>query len=198
MAAAWSLAALLVMILPGGGWNDGLALLASMTAVWAGHERRNRAMVVAAGLAAGLGPAGWLLMPLCTGLAIRRNALRHLPVALLVGAAAHVALPWPGAGTPLPNLAVVASALPDGLALIVGLGAGTAAWLGARGCTLSPPAMFAEARLGVALMAALLPLPLGILALVVALATLPLPAGRRRRAANDNAVVRRQPIRLAA
>lgn len=198
MAAAWSLAALLVMILPGGQWNDGLALLASMAAVRAGHEGRNRAMIVAAGLAAGLGPAGWLLMPLCTGLAIRRQALRHLPVALLVGAAAHLALPWSSAATPLPNLAVVASALPDSLALIVGLGAGTAAWLGARACMLSPPAMFAEARLGVALMAALLPLPLGILALVVALAALPLPAGRRRRAANDNAVVRRQPIRLAA
>ncbi len=190
-------AAMLAAMLPGGRWSDMLALLAAAAALSAAHDGRNRDMLVAAGLAAGLAPAGLLLAPLCIGLAIRRRAARHLPVALIVGLLTASALPWSRPIPALPNLALVAQTLPSSLALVAPLGIGIAAWLGARATARPPGGTFAEARLGALLLATVLPLPPGVLGFVLMLAALPLPAPRRLHAANDNSVVRRV-VRLAA
>ena len=191
-------AALLAGVLPGGTWNDTLALLASAAALFAGHERRDRDMIVAAALAAGLAPAGWLLAPLWLGSAIcRARARRHLPVAALAGAMVSLMLPWPTPDAALPNLALLGSLLPATFALVVALGVGLAAWLGTRASVSPPGALFAEARLGAILLAAVLPLPSGVLGFVLILAAMPLPSPSRLRAANDNLILRRT-VRLAA
>ena len=62
---------------------------------------------------------------------------------------------------------------------------------------LDPGALIAEARLGAILLACVLPLPIGVLGVVLTLAALPLPARPRLQAANDN-VVHRRTVRLAA
>jgi len=190
-------AALLALVLPGGRWSDMVALLASVAAMVAGHDRRERDMLVAAGIAAGLAPVGLLVTPLAIGLAIGRGEARHLPLGGLIALTAWVALPWAPVAPALPNLALLATEAPTTLALVVAIGFGTAMWLGARATTTPASALFVEARLGVTVLAAILPLPLGCLGFVLMLAALPLPAVRPKRAANDNAVARRI-VRLAA
>lgn len=194
---ALAAAAALVVVMPGGRWSDALALLASVAALCAAQERRTRDMIVAAGLALGLAPAGLLLAPLCVGVAIRRGAARHLPIAALVAILVSRALPWPAPVPTLPNLAALAALHPDMLALVAAIGIGTAAWLCARASTLMPGALLAEARLGGVLLACVVPLPMGALGIVLMLAALPLPARPPLSAANDNAALRRT-VRLAA
>lgn len=191
-AAAWA------GLLPEGRWNDALALAAGAAALLAGHDRRDRDMVAAGGLAMGLAPAGWLLAPLMLGMAMgRATARRHLPLGLTIATLAWVALPWTTTSVGLPNLAALAQAFPSLLALVVALGVGVAAWLTARASVVAPAALFVEARLGVILLAGLLPLPVGVTAFVLLMAILPLPTPPRLTAANDNAVYR-PTIRLAA
>lgn len=197
LLCALAIAALLASVLPGGRWSDTLALLASTAALFAGHERRDRDMLAAAGLAAGLAPAGMLLAPLFVGLAVRRQAARYLPMALLIGLAVNHLLAWPEPAAAVPNLAALAALIPGSLALVVATGIGVAAWLGARASILTPTALFREARLGVVLLAIVLPLPVGALGFVLMFAALPLPSPPRLMAANDNLVLRRT-IRLAA
>ena len=190
-------AALLAGLLPGGGWGDSLALFATVAALVAAGERRDRDMLLAAGLAAGLAPAGLLLAPLCLGLAFRRGVVRHLPGAGLAGAAIATMLPWAAPVATLPNLAALAMHVPASLALVVAIGTGLAAWLAARAASLptTTPALFAEARLGMLVLASALPLPPGAIGVLLLVATLPLPAPPR--AANDNCT-RRIPVRLTA
>jgi len=190
-------AAVLTALLPGGRWSDMLALLATAATLFAAREGRNRDMLVAAGLAAGLAPAGLLLAPLCVGLAFRRHVAGYLPVA--IGFAVLVAwnLPWTRPGPALFNLSTIADLVPPSLAPITAIGAGIAACLGARASTLPAGGEFAEARLGALLLAGVLPLPLGALGFILMLAVLPLPSPRQLHAANDNVVVRRT-VRLAA
>jgi hypothetical protein len=197
LLCALATAALFASVLPGGRWSDTLALLASTAALFAGHERRDRDMLAAAGLAAGLAPAGMLLAPLFVGLAVRRQAVRYLPLALLIGLAGSHLLPWPGLPATLPNLAALVTMMPESLALVVAAGIGVAAWLGARASMLAPATLFHEARLGVVVLAIIWPLPIGALAFVLMFAALPLPSPPRRMAANDNIALRRA-IRLAA
>ncbi len=189
--AALAVAAMLTGALPGGGWNDALALLASVAALIGAQERRDRDMIVAVALAAGLAPAGWLLVPLCAGLAIRRGATRHLCYAPIVGTAVLRLLPWPDTAVTLPNLAAVVAVAPAMLALVAAFGLGAAAWLGARASILPPAGVLAEARFGAILLASVLPLPLSALCFVLTFAALPLPSPPRLRAANDNVVLRR-------
>lgn len=190
-------AALLAGLLPGGRWSDALALLASVAALCAAHEKRTGAMIVAAGLAAGLAPAGLLLAPLWLGLAIQRRAVRLLPNAAVTAALANLALPWPTPVLTLPNLAKVAAAYPDASPLIATIGIGMAAWLAARASVSTSGVLWSEARLGAILMASVLPLPVSALGIVVMLAALPQPRRPLLDAANDN-VVGRRTIRLAA
>lgn len=195
--AALCAAALLAFLLPEGRPGDTLALLATAAALFAAHERRDRDMLLATGLAIGLAPAGLLFAPLCIGLAIRRKAARDLPIAAGATLLTGFVLPWPPIAPTLPNLALLTSALPSSLALIVAFGIGMAAWLGARALVLPAGGVFAEARLGALLLAAVLPLPIGALGFVLMLAALPLPAPPRLHAANDNVALRRT-VRLAA
>ena len=182
---------MLAVLLPGGQWSDGLALLASIAALCAAHERRNGVMIVAAGLAAGLAPAGFLLAPLCLGLAIKRRAIRLLPYAAVTAALANFALPLPTPAPPLPNLAAVVATYPDTLALIAAVGIGIAAWLAARASVSTPSVLMHEARLGAILMAGVLPLPMSALGIVLMLAVLHLPKRPRLDAANDNVLGQR-------
>lgn len=195
--AALAAAAVLAALLPGGRWSDMLALLAAAAALFAAQEGRSRDMLIAAGLAGGLAPAGLLLAPLCIGLAFRRRAAGDLPVAIGIAALVAYALPWTRPVAALPNLAMIAETVPSSLALVAAIGVGIAAWLGARASILPAGDVFAEARLGALLLATVLPLPLGALGFVLMLAALPLPSPRRLHAANDNIVVRRT-VRLAA
>ncbi|GAA0669366.1 hypothetical protein FHT00_000442 [Sphingomonas insulae] len=190
-------AAALAVAMPGGRCSDALALFASVAALCAAQERRTQDMILATGLAVGLAPAGLLLAPLCVGIAIRRGAARTLPIGASVAIVVSRLLPWPTLAPTLPNLAAWALVRPDALALVAAIGIGMAAWLGARASTPMPGALLAEARLGVVLLACVLPLPLGVLGIVVVLAALPLPARPRLQAANDNRVLRRT-VRLAA
>lgn len=196
---AWGLcgAALLALILPGGQWSDMLALLASTAALLAGYERRDRDMVVAAGLAAGLAPAGLLLTPLAIGLVIGRHGMRHLPLGALVALITWTALPWTVIHPALPNLALLAAAVPRVSALVATAGAGAAAWLTARATITSRAGVFGEARLCALILAVVVPLPMGAIGFVLMLAAMPVPATPRRRAANDNPALRRI-LRLAA
>ncbi|GEM71378.1 hypothetical protein SAQ01S_11440 [Sphingomonas aquatilis NBRC 16722] len=195
--AALASAAVLAGLLPDTGWSDALALLAITAALFAAHERRHRDMLIAAALSVALSPAGLLLAPLCLGLAIGRGAIRHLPVAAIIGLLVATRLPWTTPAAQLPNLALLPAAWPASLALVAAIGVGTSAWLAARGTITRPAALFAEARLGIVVLAMLLPLPPGVLGFVVMILALPLPTPVRCQAANDNVVVRR-PIRLAA
>lgn len=197
LLAALGAAALLAGALPGTRWSDTAALLALVAALFAGHERRMRDMLVAAGLATGLAPVGLLLAPLCVGLAIRHRAVRHVPIACLTMALTHWALPWPMPGAALPNLSALMDVWPDGIAIVVAIGAGLAAWLVARASMLPSAALPAEARLGTLLLAIVLPLPLAALGFILMMAALPWPAARQLCAANDN-VVDRRIVRLAA
>ncbi|MFN3435371.1 MAG: hypothetical protein ACK4ZY_13355 [Sphingomonas sp.] len=196
--ASLALSALLAGLLPGGDRTVALALLAAVSALVAGQECRHRDMLVAAGIAAALAPAGWLVAPLCLGRAFARGAGRHLLIAAAAGGAVYVALPWQAHIAALPNLATLAMAAPDSLALVAALGTGCAAWIAARAASAPAAAFLHEARLGVVLLAAILPLPMAALGFVLVLAALPLPASPRRSAANDNAPVRRIRVRLAA
>ncbi|MCP3735395.1 hypothetical protein M9979_10995 [Sphingomonas sp. RP10(2022)] len=189
--AALAAAALLAGLLPGGRWSDMLALLASVAALCAAHERRTRDMLIAAGLSVGLAPVGLLLAPLCAGLAIRQRGARHMPVAVLAAALVAFALPWSAPLATLPNLATLAGTWPASLGLIVAFGAGIAAWIGARASILPPGALFAEARLATLMLAAFVPLPVGAIGFIVMIVALPLPAAPCLRAANDNAAYRR-------
>lgn len=193
VASAWLAAGL-----PGGRWSDALALLASAAALFAAHDHRDRDMIVAAGLAAGLAPAGWVLAPLWLGWAIRRPSVRrHVPLGALAAALACVMLPWSAPATTLPNLAALAVAMPTTWALVIAASVGCAAWLFARASTLTRPALFTEARLGAILLAALLPLPLGVLGFALVLAALPIPVARHGHAANDNMMLQRTTRRAA-
>ncbi|MGP7795282.1 hypothetical protein [Sphingomonas sp. CLY1604] len=194
--AALALMAAFAAVLPGGGWSDATALLALVAALVAAHDRRYRAMLVAAGLAAGLSSAGLLLAPLLVGWPIARGAARHLPIAALTAAAAWLASPWHAPSAGLPNLAAIP--LPHSVALVAALGAGSAAWLAARAAASAPADLMREARLGTLVLAAVLPLPAGAFGFVAALALLPLAALPARIAANDNLPMRRVTIRLAA
>lgn len=195
--AALASAALVAGLLPDTGWSDALALLAITAALFAAHERRHRDMVIAAALGVALSPAGLLLAPLCLGLAIGRGAIRHLPVAAVIGLLVATRLPWTVPAAQLPNLALLPAAWPASLALVAAIGVGASAWLAARGSITRPATLFAEARLGIVVLAMLLPLPPGVLGFVVMILALPLSTPVRCHAANDNVVVRR-PIRLAA
>lgn len=197
LIAALASAAMLAGVLPDTGWNDALALLATTAALFAAHERRDRDMLVVAAMGAAMSPAGLLLAPLFLGVAIGRGAGRHLPLAGVVGMLVALQLPWTAPTVQLPNLASLPLAWPASIVLVAALGIGVAAWLAARASVLPPRALFAEARLGALLLAAVLPLPPGVLGFVVMVAALPLPATVRLQAANDNVVVRR-PVRLAA
>lgn len=196
--AALALMAAFAAVLPGGGWSDAAALLALVVALVAAHDRRYRAMLAAAGLAVGLSSAGLLLAPLLIGWPIARGAARHLPIAALAAAAAWLASPWHAPSTGLPNLAAIAILFPHSVALVVALGAGSAAWLAARAAVAAPADLMREARLGALVLAALLPLPAGALGFVAVLALMPVAALPARSAANDNLPVRRVTIRLAA
>ncbi len=105
--AALASAAVLAGLLPDTGWSDALALLAITAALFAAHERRHRDMVIAAALGVALSPAGLLLAPLCLGLAIGRGAIRHLPVAAVIGLLVATRLPWTAPAAQLPNLALL-------------------------------------------------------------------------------------------
>jgi hypothetical protein len=198
LVTALAVAAMLAVALPGGRWSDTLALLASAASLFAAQERRPYDMIAAAGIAAGLAPAGLLLAPLCLGLAIRQGAARQLPLATIAAALVHWALPWSIPGPTLPNLATVAVVCPDVAALIAAIGIGTAAWLAARASIAMPGDILIEARWGAILLAGVLPLPIGALGVVLVLAALPLPSRPRRHAANDNSALPRRRMRLAA
>ena len=198
-------AAMLAALLPGGRWADALALLASGAALFAAHERRTRDMIVAAGIGAALAPSGLLLAPLCLGLTIGRRGARHLPLAALAATITTVATPWAPPVPTLPNLAYAASApasaasaWPGVHALVVAIGIGAGAWLCARASILRPRALFAEARLGAALLAALLPLPVGLAGVVLLIAFVGVPGRAPLPPANDNVAFHRRTIRLAA
>ncbi len=193
------LAAACAGALPGAGPNDALALLAAAAALVAGSERRHLAMLVAAGLATGLAPAGLLVVPLCIGAAIGRGAARQLPLAAVAAGFSCMLAPWHVSVAMLPNLAALAAAAPQGAALVAAVGAGCAAWLAAHAAA-SPPTgrWWHDARLCALVLTGILPLAPATLAFVVALAVLPWPVARRPSAANDNMPVRRVPIRLAA
>ena len=195
--AALVSAAVLAGLLPDTGWSDALALLSITAALVAAHERRHRDMVIAAALGVALSPAGLLLAPLCLGLAVGRGAIRHIPLAAVTGLLVFTRLPWTAPTVQLPNLALLPAAWPASLALVAAIGVGASAWLAARGSITRPTALFAEARLGIFVLAMLLPLPPGVLGFVVMILALPLPTPNRCQAANDNVVVRR-PIRLVA
>jgi hypothetical protein len=195
--AALASAAILAGLLPDTGWSDALALLAITAALFAAHERRHRDMAIAAALSVALSPAGLLLAPLCLGLSINRGAIRYLPVAAVTGLLVATQLPWATPAAQLPNLAMLPAAWPASLALVAAIGVGASAWLAARGTVARPAALFAEARLGIVVLAMLLPLPPGVLGFVVMIVALPFQTPVRCQAANDNIVVRRA-IRLAA
>lgn len=184
-------------LMPGACGRDAIALFAMTAAVFAAHERRDRDMLVAATLGAATSSAALLLAPLVLGLAIGRGAARHLPLSLAMGAAVAWLAPWSPPAVPLPNLATLTVATPTMLGLWVAPAAGIGAWLVARASVAAHGAVFAEARLGTLLLAALLPLPLDTLGFVILIAALPLPEPRRLHAANDNLASRRT-IHLAA
>jgi hypothetical protein len=181
--AALASAAVVAGLLPDTGWSDALALLAITAALVAAHERRHRDMAIAAALGVALSPAGLLLAPLCLGLAIGRGAVRHLPVAAVIGLLVATRLPWTTPTAQLPNLATLPAAWPASLALVAAIGVGASAWLAARGSITRPVALFAEARLGIVVLAMLLPLPPGVLSFVVMILALPCrpPSGAKPR-----------------
>lgn len=198
LVTALAVAAMLAVALPGGRWSDTLALLAGVTALFAAQERRPHDMIAAAGIAAGLAPAGLLLAPLCLGLAIRQGAARQLPLAGIAAMLVQWALPWSIPEPTLPNLATVAVACPDAFALIAAIGIGTGAWLTARASIAMPGGILTEAKWGAILLAGVLPLPIGTLGVVLILAALPRRSRPARHAANDNIALPRRRVRLAA
>lgn len=198
LVAALMVAAMLAAALPGGRWSDTLALFASAAALFAAQERRPYDMIAAAGIAAGLAPAGLLLAPLCLGVSIRQGAARRLPLAAVAAMLVHSALPWSVPMPTLPNLAMIAATYPDALALIAAIGTGTGAWLAARASIAMPGDILTEAKWGAILLAGVLPLPVGALGAVLILAALPLPSRPRLHAANDNIALPRRRVRLAA
>lgn len=188
-SGALAMAAIAAGVLPGGGWSESIALLALVAGIVAAQQRQARAVAVAAGLAAGLAPAGLLLAPLFAGWTIRHGGARHLPIMILTGTVLTWLSPWTLPTIGLPNLALLATQAPESLTLVAALGCGVAAWLLARASAQPRGVVWHEARLGTLAMAAIVPLSPGALLFVLTMAALPLPA--RPRAANDNAACRR-------
>lgn len=179
-------AALLVALLPGGRWADATALVALGAALAAADARRTAVMALVTGLAVGLSPAGLLLVPCAVGTAIRQRGARHLPIGIAAALAVAVLRGWTVPAAGLPNAVALAAAVPDAAGLLLATGVGVAAWLTARASAIAPAALWREARLGMALLACLLPLPAGVVPFLLVVLAWRLPAAPRLSAANDN------------
>ena len=180
-----AIATVLAMVaMPMADANAPLCGLAIAAALAASIDGRPAAVLVAAGIAAGLGPVGLAAIPVAIGAAFRHRAAAPLPLAVGIGLVVWRATgQWPPTDA-VPDLATLASALPALRALIAASGIGLGAWIAASAAVRRPAAPIDRATIALALF---LPISLATLFPLLLLALGRSPLGcTPARAANDN------------